>query len=70
VRGRATLVTDAAEKQKHWKPDWNPIYPEGPGSSDVTLVRVVPSRLEIVSESRGLIGDPKTWRPLSIDFPK
>jgi len=34
------------------------------------LIRFTPSRLEIVSESRGMIGDPKTWLPLSIEFPK
>ena len=34
------------------------------------LIRIVPARLEIVSEPRGMIGDPKTWLPLAIDFPK
>ena len=69
VLGRAMLVTDPAVKQSHWKSDWAPIYPEGATSPDVVLVKITPSRLEIVSESRKMIGDPKTWRPLAINFP-
>jgi general stress protein 26 len=69
VLGRAELVADAAEKQRHWKPDWSAIYPNGARGHDVVLIRVMPARLEIVSESRGMIGDPKTWLPLSIEFP-
>lgn len=68
--GRATLVRDAASKKAHWKPDWTGIYKDGPDSRDVVLIRLTPQRLEIVSESRGMVGDPKTWRPLSIDFQK
>jgi general stress protein 26 len=67
--GRATLITDAAEKQQHWKADWAPIYPKGPRDGSVLLIRVKPARLEIVSESRGMLGDPKTWLPLAIDLP-
>lgn len=69
VLGRGALVTDATEKQRHWKPDWARIYPNGAKSPDFMLVRITPVRLEIVSQSRGLVGDPKTWLPLSIDFP-
>jgi len=68
VLGRASLVTDPAVKQAHWKSDWAPIYPKGATSADVVLVKLTPSRLEIVSESRKMVGDPKTWRPLAIDF--
>lgn len=70
VLGRAELVSDVKEKQQHWKKDWVAIYPSGPAGSDSILVRIVPGRLEIVSDSRGLIGDPKTWLPLAIDFPE
>ncbi|HMC77456.1 MAG TPA: pyridoxamine 5'-phosphate oxidase family protein [Vicinamibacterales bacterium] len=69
VLGRGGLVTDAAEKRAHWKADWNAIYPSGPLGTDSVLIRLAPFRLEIVSESRGMIGDAKTWRPLAIDFP-
>jgi len=68
VQGRAALIADAAVKQAHWKDEWSRVYPNGARSSDVVLIRVAPIRLEIVSESRGMLGDPKTWLPLSIDF--
>ena len=69
VLGRGDLVTDVAEKQRQWKPDWAAIYPNGAKSSDFILIRITPARLEIVSESRRMIGDAKTWLPLAIDFP-
>jgi len=70
VLGRGELISDVAEKQRHWKVDWTQIYKNGARGNDVVLIRVTPSRLEIVSESRGMVGDPKTWLPLSIEFPK
>jgi general stress protein 26 len=69
VLGRGGLVADAAEKRAHWKADWNAIYPSGPLGTDSVLIRLTPLRLEIVSESRKMIGDPRTWQPVSIDFP-
>jgi general stress protein 26 len=69
VVGRASLITDAADKQKHWKADWAPVYPQGARDDGFVLIRMTPARLEIVSESRGIVGDPKTWLPLAIEFP-
>jgi general stress protein 26 len=69
IVGRGALITDAAEKEQHWKPEWAPIYPKGPRHGDLMLIRVTPIRLEIVGESRGMVGDPRTWLPLTIDFP-
>jgi general stress protein 26 len=66
--GRGSLVSDAAEKQRHWKNDWAAIYPKGARSDDLMLIRIAPVRLEIVSEARGMIGDAQTWLPLSIGF--
>jgi general stress protein 26 len=68
--GRGALVSDDAEKQRHWKAAWSQIYPNGARGTDVVLIRVTPASLEIGSESRGMIGDQKTWRPLAIEFPK
>lgn len=44
--------------------------PRGQIAGTWLLIRVTPLRLEIVSESRGMTGDPKTWLPLGITFPK
>jgi general stress protein 26 len=69
VMGRAALVTDAGEKERRWKKSWAPFYPDGFRGSDFTLIRVIPSRLEISSPSRKMMSDPKTWLPVVIDLP-
>ena len=69
VLARAAIVTDTAEKTRRWKEDWAPFYAGGAAGNDFMLIRLTPIRLEIVSVNRGLAGDPKTWRPLAIDFP-
>ena len=66
--GRGSLVTEATEKQGHWKNDWTAIYPNGAKGDDVMLIRITPARLEVVSETRGMIGNPKTWLPVAVDF--
>ena len=68
VLGRGAIITDAAEKARRWKEEWTPFYASGANGNDVMLIRVTPIRLEIVSVERGFAGDPKTWRPLTIDF--
>ena len=50
------------------KKDWAAIYPHGAKDDGLLLIRITPARLEVVSDSRGMIGDPKTWRPLTIEF--
>lgn len=37
--------------------------------TDPVLIRLTPSRMEVVSEARGLAPDPKTWLPLAVTFP-
>lgn len=69
VLGTAILVTDSTAKVKHWKSDWAPFYKSGPRGSDYVLIRVKPSRLEVVSPSHKVVSDPKTWLPVSVDLP-
>ncbi|MDP3719423.1 MAG: pyridoxamine 5'-phosphate oxidase family protein [Acidobacteriota bacterium] len=69
VLAKAAIVTDAEEKARHWKAAWTPFYSGGAQGSDVVLVRLSPSRLEVVGVSRGLNPDPKTWLPLAVTFP-
>lgn len=69
IVGVARLVTDPAEKAKHWKSAWAPFYKDEHRGADMVLLAVSPRRLEIVSEAHGLINDPKSWRPVSIDWP-
>lgn len=69
LHGTATLVTDSAEKARRWKPEWAPLYKGGPRGDGYLLVRIRPSRLEIVSQRHGLMNDPSSWRPVIILLP-
>jgi general stress protein 26 len=67
VYGTARLVDDPAEKARRWKDEWTQFYPDREAS--YLLIAVVPTRIEIVSYRRGIVGDPDTWEPASIEFP-
>ena len=66
--GKATLVSDPAEKAKHWKEDWAKLYQDKNRGDDYLLIKVTPLRLEVSVESQGIANDPKTWRPVIIEF--
>ena len=66
--GSATLVTDPAEKERHWQPQWAPHYPQGPRSAQLMLIRFTSRTVEIVSAPHKLQGDPKTWRPVVLNL--
>jgi general stress protein 26 len=68
VIGTAHIVTDAAEKAKRWKPEWAPFYKDQTRGPDFLLFEVRPSRLEISAPGRGMISDPKAWRPVILDL--
>ena len=69
LQGKATVVADRAEKAKRWKEDWAAFYKDENRGEDYVLIRVTPVRLEIVSYAHGLLNDPASWRPLTVDFP-
>ena len=69
IIGSATIVRDAAEKSRRFKPEWKAFYKNGSEGDDYVLLRVDPLRLEIVAESLGMKNDPETWRPVSIMVP-
>ncbi len=68
VLGTATLVTDSSEKAAHWKEEWADYFKGGPGGEDYLLLRVRPTQLEVLSPGRGLVPDPITWRPVTVDM--
>lgn len=69
LTGSATVVRDPAEKARRFKPEWKAFYKDGSAGEDYLLIRIVPSRLEIVAESLGMKSDPITWRPVSVYLP-
>ena len=68
IHGTARLVNHAAEKARHWKEEWSAFYPDR--NKDYLLIKVVPTRLEVVNTKKGIVGDAKSWRPPTVVFPK
>jgi general stress protein 26 len=68
VIGNATLVRDAAEKAKRWKDEWAAFYKDRNKGDDYVLIRITPTRLEVVSEALGMRNDPETWRPVVLEL--
>jgi general stress protein 26 len=69
VLAKAVIVTDATERERRWKAEWKPFYAAGPSGNDFLLIRLDPTRLEIVSVARGFAPDAKSWLPIAITFP-
>ncbi len=68
LSGHAELVADPSEKEKHWKTEWRNLYRDRNRGDDYLLVRIRPTHMEVVSYADGLLGDPSTWKPVTIDF--
>ena len=66
--GTAAVVDDPAEKAKRWKPEWKEFYDDENRGADYVLIRLKPSRLEILSPADGLGNDPRTWIPISLQL--
>jgi general stress protein 26 len=66
--GTATVVDDPAEKAKRWKPEWKEFYEDENRSPDYILLRLKPTRLEVLSPAHGLGNDPRTWLPPSLEL--
>lgn len=66
IHGKAQLVDDQAEKEKWWKAEWEAFYPDKP--EGYLLIRVTPVKMEILSYSRGIFGDPATWQVPGVVF--
>jgi len=64
--GRAAVVTDAAEKARHWKAEWAGFYKDANRGDDYVLIRFRPRRIEVVSPAHQLMNDPVTWRPVTV----
>ena len=65
ITGRALLTEEAAEIQKRKRAYWDQAFP---GLANLTLIRVVPERLEVVNYKAGLHNDPATFRAPSIEL--
>ena len=59
IHGTATLVNDQSEKDKWWKTEWDAFYPNN--TDAYQLIKVSPQRMEVISYTHSIIGDPTTW---------
>ena len=66
ISGTARLINDPKEKAKRWKDEWKAFYPDR--QKGYLLIAVTPTRLELMNVSKGIVGDPQTWRPPSVIF--
>jgi len=66
LMGRAVEASEAEKRTRH-KTDWEPFFPRAkPG--EYVLYRFEASRVEVVSATDGLSGDPSTWRPEIVEL--
>ena len=66
IRGKAEIIDDPIEKQNHWKEAWEPFYKDR--DKDFVLIKVSPEWMEVISNTRGIIGDPTTWEAPKVLF--
>lgn len=66
ISGFARIVQDPKEKSKHWKDEWENFYPDR--ERGYSLIAVIPEKLEVISEKKGIIGNSVTWTPPAITF--
>ena len=68
IVGTATIVRDLAARAAHWKEEWKAFYEDGYRGDDYLLIRIDPIQLEVVAPGLGMINDPVTWRPVTVEL--
>lgn len=58
IYGNAFIETDPEIKKKHWKTTWQLFFPSGPKSDEYVVIRIEPSRMEIVNFSKNITPEP------------
>ena len=66
IHGKAQIIKDQAEKEKHWKVGWEAFYPNKEDA--FVLIKVAPEWMEVISNTRGIFGNKDTWEPKKINF--
>lgn len=66
IQGKATLVDDSAKKEQFWKEEWQNFYKDR--KVDYVLIKVVPTKLYVISERYQLLGDSITWKAPEVQF--
>jgi general stress protein 26 len=63
LMGTAQIESDTKMKRKYWREEWIGFIPQGADGDDYLLVRFIPSRIELMSFSSGVLPQPYGLRP-------
>jgi general stress protein 26 len=66
IEGTARLVDDPAEKDRRWKEEWSPFYPDR--DATYLLIAITPARMEVLNYRLGIMGDSITWGVPAVEF--
>ncbi|RLB97993.1 MAG: hypothetical protein DRH34_14455 [Deltaproteobacteria bacterium] len=66
IYGRASIVHDVPERKKHWIGSWLLFFPNGPGGDDFVLIRVEPSKMELMNFKKNIVPEPFGLKPVKI----
>ena len=59
LQGVARIINTQNDKQKFWKKEWENFYKNR--TTDYTLIKFTPNKVNIVSEKYQILGDSITW---------
>ncbi len=59
IHGTAKLINDQVSKDKWWKTEWDAYYPNK--TDAYQLIKISPERMEVISYTHNIIGNPSTW---------
>ena len=59
LQGVASIINTQNEKEKFWKKGWEKFYKNR--TTDYTLIKFIPNKVNIVSEKYEILGDSITW---------
>lgn len=63
LQGSAQIESDIHKKRKYWREEWSGFIPQGPDGDDYVLVKFIPSRVELMSFSKGVLPKPYGLKP-------
>jgi general stress protein 26 len=64
LTGCASIETDQAQRQQYWRETFAAFWPAGPASADYVLIKVVPTRIELMHIAQGVAPVPFGLRPV------
>lgn len=58
LAGHAEIVTDLDLRRSHWFPEWDAFFPGGPEGDDYALIKMTPTRIELLNFARDVTPVP------------